>query len=164
MRSKTVFGRKIDAVCLHDDWGHQRGIFFSPDRLYEMIVPYMKKVNDYVHSKGMRTECHSCGKVDPLLPVYIDAGFEMLECQPLLDYDKVVLQYGDRILMHFPPANAPADLNAPEEEHIKAARAYVDKCISFGYPVMMDNYYAPRLSPVFTDEVYRYSRIRCSQE
>ena len=159
-----VFGRKIDAVCLHDDWGHQRGIFFSPDRLYEMIVPYMKKVNDYVHSKGMRTECHSCGKVDPLLPVYIDAGFEMLECQPLLNYDKVVPQYGDRILMHFPPANAPADLNAPEEEHIKAARAYVDKCISFGYPVMMDNYYAPRLSPVFTDEVYRYSRIRWSQE
>lgn len=28
---------------------------------------------------------------------------------------------------------------------------------------MMDNYYAPQLSPVFTDEVYRYSRIRYSQ-
>ena len=87
----------------------------------------------------------------------------MLECQPLLDYDKVVQQYGDRILIHVPPANAPEDINAPKEEHIKTAQAYVDKCISFGYPVMMDNYYAPQLNPVFTDEVYRYSRIRYTQ-
>lgn len=41
-----VFGDRIDAVCLHDDWGHQRGIFFSPDTIREMIVPYMKKVTD----------------------------------------------------------------------------------------------------------------------
>ena len=155
-----VFGDKIDAVCLHDDWGHQRGIFFSPDTVYEMIVPAMKKVTDYVHAKGLHTEVHSCGKVDRLIPCSLDAGFEMLECQPLLDFDTVVPEYGDRLKMHYPPANAPKDINAPAEEHIRAAREYVDKCINFGNPVIMDNYYAPLLSPIYTDEVYRYSRQR----
>ena len=153
-----VFGDRINAVCLHDDWGHQRGIFFSPDTVYEMIVPAMKKTTDYIHSKGLHAECHSCGKVDMLIPCYIDAGFEILECQPLLDFDTIVPRYGDRLKLHYPPSNAPKDINAPVEEHIQKARAYVDKCMSWGYPVIMDNYYAPLLSPVYTDEVYRYSR------
>lgn len=155
-----VFGNKIDAVCLHDDWGHQRGTFFSPDTPYEMVVPYMKKVTDYIHSKGLFAECHSCGKVDPLMQVYIDAGFEMLECQSILNFDKVVPEFGDRLKIHYPPANAPKDINAPVEEHIRTAREFVDKCISFGNPVIMDNYYAPLLNPIYTDEVYRYSRQR----
>jgi hypothetical protein len=156
-----VFGSgNIDAVCLHDDWGHQRGVFFHPDTLYELIVPYMKKVTDYCRSKGLRTECHSCGKVDPLMQVYIDAGFEILECQPIVNYDEIVPVYGDRLKLHYPPKNAPADLNAPAEEHIKKAREFVDKCISWGNPIIMDNYYAPQLNTIFTDEVYRYSRKR----
>ncbi len=152
-----VFGDKIDAVCLHDDWGHQRGIFFSPDTLREMVVPYMKKVTDYIHKKGLIAECHSCGKVDALIPVYIEAGFELLECQMLLDFDTVVPKYGDKILVHMSP-DVP-NYSAPEEEHIKAARAYVDKMISYGKPFIMDNYYSQDVfNKVFSDEVYRYSR------
>ena len=82
----------------------------------------------------------------------------MLECQPILDFEKLVPQYGDKILFHYPPAIAPQDINAPVEEHVKKAREFVDTCISFGYPIMMDNYYAPQLNRAFTDEVYRYSR------
>lgn len=159
-----VFGEKIEAVCLHDDWGHQRNPFFSLDLVREMVVPYMKKVTDYAHSKGLRTECHSCGKVDALIPAYIEAGFEMLECQPILDFETVVPKYGDRLLFHYPPANAPQDINAPAEEHIKAAREFVQKTIDWGYPVMMDNYYAPLLNPLYTDEVYRYSRQRYAEK
>jgi hypothetical protein len=153
-----VFGEdKIDAVCLHDDWGHQRGIFFSPDTLREMVVPYMKKVTDFIHSKGMIAECHSCGKVDALMPVYIEAGFQMLENQNILDFDTVVPEYGDRLIVHVSP-DVPAP-DAPEEEHIKAARAFVDKMIAYGKPFLMDNYYSPYLfTKTFSDEVYRYSR------
>ncbi|MCD8241736.1 MAG: methyltransferase [Lachnospiraceae bacterium] len=147
----------VDAVCLHDDWGHQRGIFFSADTLREMVVPYMRRVTDYIHEKGMIAECHSCGKVDSLLPLYVEAGFEMLECQSLLDFDKDVPAYGDKLLMHVSPDVPPLD--APEGEHIQAARQFVDKMISYGNPFLMDNYYSPYLlSRVFCDEVYRYSR------
>lgn len=157
------FPGKIDAVCLHDDWGHQNGIFFSPDTVREMILPYMKKVTDYVHEKGMKTECHSCGKVDRLLPCYIEAGFDMLECQPLLDFDTIVRTYGDKIKVHMPPTKVPSQ-DASKEEQIKSAHEYVDKIISLGNPIIMENYYSPVFPPVFTDEIYRYSRIRFSEE
>lgn len=159
-----VFGAEnIDAVCLHDDWGHQRGIFFSPDTLREMVVPYMKKVTDFIHSKGMVAECHSCGKVDALIPLYIEAGFEMLECQMLIDFDTAIPQYGDRLIFHVSP-EVPAE-GAADEEQIQAARAYVDKMIGYGHPFLMDNYYSdpPALSKTFTDEVYRYSRQRLAE-
>ena len=160
---QSVFGKEqIAAVCLHDDWGHQRGIFFSADTIREMVVPYMKKVVDFIHAEGMIAECHSCGKVDPLLPVYIEAGFEMLECQYILDFDKDVPEYGDKLLMHVSP-EVPAP-DAPEEKHIKAAHEFVDKMIAYGKPFLMDNYYSKNpLSKTFIDEVYRYSRIRFSE-
>ena len=153
-----VFPGKIGAVCLHDDWGHQRGIFFSPDTVREMIVPYMKQVTDYCHSKGLYTECHSCGKIDTLLPCYIEAGFDMLECQPLIDFAKAVPLYGDRLKMHVTP-DVPKP-GATEEEYRAAARAFIDLVCSYGKPVIMEGYYANPMPPAFLEEIYRYSRIK----
>ena len=160
---QAVFGKEqIAAVCLHDDWGHQRGLFFSADTIRSMIVPYMKKVTDFIHSEGMIAECHSCGKVDALMPVYIEAGFEMLECQAILDFDIVVPEFGDKLLIHVSPEVPEPD--APEEEHITAAHKFVDRMLSYGKPFLMDNYYSANpLSKTFIDEVYRYSRIRLSE-
>lgn len=160
---QTVFGKEqISAVCLHDDWGHQRGIFFSPDTIREIILPAMKRAVDFIHSEGMIAECHSCGKVDRLIPIYIEAGFEMLECQGILDFDADVPQYGGQILLHLAP-QVPAP-DAPEEEQIASAHEFVDKIINYGHPVLMDNYYSNYpLTKTFVDEVYRYSRIRYAE-
>ena len=153
-----VFPGRIGAVCLHDDWGHQRGIFFSPATVREMIVPYMKKVTDYCHSKGLYTECHSCGKVDPLIPCYIEAGFDMLECQPLLDFGEVVPKYGDKLKMHVSPEVPEA--GATEAEYREAARKFIDQVCSYGKPVIMEGYYSNPMRHEFLEEIYRYSRIK----
>lgn len=151
-----VFPDRIGAVCLHDDWGHQRGLFFSPDTVREMLVPHMKKVNDYVHSKGLYTECHSCGKIDPLIPCFIEAGFDMLECQPLIDFDTAVPQYGDKITLHYSP-DIP-ESGSSKEAYQEAAKKMVDKVVTFKYPVIMEVYYSNPATPAFFEEVYRYSR------
>ncbi|MDO5410336.1 MAG: uroporphyrinogen decarboxylase family protein [Lachnospiraceae bacterium] len=152
----------VDAVCVHDDWGHQRGVFFSSELIREKILPHMQRITDYIHKKGMIAECHSCGKVDPLIPIYIEAGFDMLECQNILEFDQCVPEFGDKLLMHVSPDVPP--LEAPEEEHIAAARAFVDKMLQYGNPFLMDNYYSPYpLSKTFCDEVYRYSRIKLAE-
>lgn len=86
----------------------------------------------------------------------------MLECQAILDFDKDVPEYGDRLLMHVSPVVPAPD--APEEEYIQAAHDFVDKMIAYGKPFLMDNYYSENpLSKTFIDEVYRYSRIRFSE-
>lgn len=157
-----VFPGKIGAVCLHDDWGHQRGIFFSQDTIREMIIPYMKKVTDYCHAKGIYTECHSCGKVDPLMSCYIEAGFDMLECQPLINFAEVVPQYGDKLKLHVSP-EVPAP-GASEEEYRQAARDFVDLVCSYKNPVIMEGYYSNLMTAAWFDEIYRYSRVKYEEQ
>jgi hypothetical protein len=42
---------RLDGVVFHDDWGSQRAPFFSLDVCMEMIVPYLKRLADFCHSK-----------------------------------------------------------------------------------------------------------------
>lgn len=154
-----VFGDKVHCVCLHDDWGHQRGQLISEATAREMILPYMKKVIDHLHTNGLKAEIHSCGKVEPLIPVFIDAGFELLECQDVLDFEEVVPKYGDKIKVHMPPTNVP-DEDASDDDFRQCAREYVDRVIKLGNPVVLDTYYPGYLAPTFFEELYRYSRIK----
>lgn len=161
-RFVEVFGDKVHCVCLHDDWGQQRGQLISVDTAREMILPYMKKVIDHLHAIGLKAEVHSCGKVEPFVPVFIEAGFELLECQKILDFDEVVPKYGDKIKVHMPPENVPAE-DAPDEAFRQCAREYVDRVVALGNPVILDTYYPGYLAPAFYEELYRYSRIRFSE-
>ncbi|MGE4273444.1 MAG: uroporphyrinogen decarboxylase family protein [Desulfitobacterium sp.] len=74
-----VYGGLIDVTCEADDFGTQRGTFVSPKILKEMILPYHKKLNDYIKTKGdIKITLHSCGSVEAALPDIIEAGFEIL--------------------------------------------------------------------------------------
>ena len=155
----SLFPRKISAFNIHDDWGHQRGQLFSLDTAMEIIVPAMKKVTDHLHAQGLAAEIHSCGKVDGLMPAYIAAGFDLLQCQPILDYDVVVPQYGDRIIFHVALDGVPAE-DSPDDAYRACARRFIDRALWLGQPVIMKTYYTPRLAPAFWEEFYQYARIR----
>ena len=55
----------LGADCIHisDDWGAQNNLMFSPTLWWDMIYPNMKKVIDYVHSRGVFASLHSDGCV-----------------------------------------------------------------------------------------------------
>lgn len=86
----------IDNVLIHDDWGHQNGGFFSLDTAREMLVPYLKKITDAVHERGMTFELHSCGKNEALVPAYIEAGVDLWCPQTLNDVKMLGEQYQDQ--------------------------------------------------------------------
>lgn len=153
-----TYGDVLDAICLHDDWGHQSGPFFSLDTVREMVVPYMRRVTDRIHSYGLDAEVHSCGKVDELIPGYIEAGFDAHECQPVLDFDEVVPLYGDRIKFHVPPREVTDETQGEAFE--QAARDYVERILAYGNPVIMETFYSPALSLGFYRELYRSSRMQ----
>ena len=72
-------GDVVDVVRLADDMGTGQGSMFSKDLYMEMIQPYHKRVNEYIHShSNMMTFLHSCGSVYELLPGIIDAGYDIL--------------------------------------------------------------------------------------
>lgn len=51
----------IDMIHLSDDWGSQNNLLFSPSLWWEIIYPHMKRVVDYVHSRGCLCSLHSDG-------------------------------------------------------------------------------------------------------
>lgn len=63
---------KPDIICYHDDWGTQRGLFFSPDTWRSLVKGPTKRIVDHVHSKGIKFELHSDGLIRDLIPEIVD--------------------------------------------------------------------------------------------
>lgn len=87
----------IDILINSDDWGTQISTFMSPETYKALILPPMKRVAEVVKSYGLYYDCHSCGKVEPLVPCMIDIGFDYWEAQPMNDLKAFKKKYGDKL-------------------------------------------------------------------
>lgn len=81
---------KPDLITFHDDWGTQKGPFFSPDLWREMIKPRMKKIIDKTHEHGILFLLHSCGKYDEIIPEIAEIGVDTLQCMDINDIGKAL--------------------------------------------------------------------------
>lgn len=152
---------QIDVVNFHDDWGAQKDTFFSPVTAEEMIVPYMKRVVDFIHSKDRFVDLHSCGNNIKQVPNYIKAGFDSWTPQAMNDSRKIYEMYGDQIIIGVLPDVFDGD-TVSEEEQREFAKAYASEYCSSEKPStlsMYANYGNNMLTPAFREEVYRQSRI-----
>lgn len=151
----------IDGVMFHDDWGSQRAPFFSPDVCREMLVPYIKRLADFCHSKGLWFEQHSCGKNEMLVSCMVEAGVDIWFPQDMNDVDKMRAEYGDKIMLGaYPPATTP---DMADEEIDRLAKEFAEKYApDMGTrPIVMVNFMSdPRFGPL----VYKYSRMIMSQK
>lgn len=159
----------IDSVLLHDDWGHQNGPFFSLDTAMEMLVPYLKRIIDYVHSQKMLFELHSCGKNESLVPAYIAMGVDIWCPQPINDYEMLVEKYKDAPIVFSlevaawsgairVPNQLEVSDNPTAEEAYEKAQQWFDK---FGKYHVACKYYS---NPGFGKALYEISRKAYAQE
>lgn len=147
---------KLDGIVFHDDWGSQRAPFFSLDVCLEMVAPYIKRIADYCHSKGMWFQQHCCGKNEMLVPAMIYAGVDMWYPQSMNDVNMLRDKYGDKIMFSIaPPAVGP---DASDAEVEAAADAFVQKyAADFAEkPFVVSSFFG---DPRFTKAIYKYSRI-----
>lgn len=96
-------GYKFDGIFWYDDMGYKNTTFFSPQLYRELLKPYHKKVVDWAHERGMVTELHSCGYIEPLLPDLVDIGVEMLnplEIKAGMNPARLKSLYGDKLSFH----------------------------------------------------------------
>ena len=156
---------EIDNFVLHDDWAAQKDTFFSPALCEKMIVPYMKRLTDFVHSKGRYIELHSCGNNIKQVRNMIAAGFDSWCPQGINDVEKIYELYGDKIIIGTLPERYDVD-SSSEEEQRAIARAYADKYCRPDKPSFLSMHACfPKnlLTPVFREEMYRQSRINYSK-
>jgi len=99
----SIAGNEIDAIFIcGTDFGTQDSLFCSPETFDEMYKPYYKLVNKWIHEHTTwKTFKHSCGSILPLMPNFIDAGFDIINPVQInaRDMDSKVLKerFGDQI-------------------------------------------------------------------
>ena len=152
----------IDGFTIHDDWGSQKETFFSPAVAEEMIVPHMKKVTDFLHSKGKFCDFHSCGQILKQVPNMIAAGWDSWAGQAMNDTHKIYELYGDKILIGVIPEGFDPDTKS-EDEQRAAARAYADKFCDPKKPSYLNAYGARFITLAYREEMYSRSRINYSK-
>lgn len=77
-----------DVLNFHDDYGTQRGLFFSPDLWRELFKPRLRQVVEHCHDLGMIFELHSCGLIDEIVPDIAECGVDCLQCMDIVDVAK----------------------------------------------------------------------------
>jgi len=152
---------ELDGFSIHDDWGSQKETFFSPALVEEMIVPYMRRVTDYLHSRGKSCELHSCGQNYKQIPNIIKAGWDSWFPQVLVDTQKAFEEYGDQLIIGVDPQIDPT--GKTDDEMRALAREFVDKYMQPGKMAFF-HYTLDCCTPAFTEELYSYSRKKCSGE
>lgn len=97
---KLIDNYKVDIILFHDDWGSAQNGFFPVPIFEEFIFPYMKRIVQYVKSRGVYFDMHSDGKVDLYIPYMVEMGCDMWNpAQCFNDLGNIKKLYGDKLVL-----------------------------------------------------------------
>ncbi|NLO35459.1 MAG: hypothetical protein GX112_03790 [Clostridiaceae bacterium] len=93
----------VGAVCLSGDLGSQQSPFCHPEHFEPVVLPYLKQVCDFIHQNSdAKVFLHSCGAIEPLLPLLIEAGIDIINPVQIsaagMDAAGLKRKYGDQIV------------------------------------------------------------------
>ena len=91
---KRRFGDRIHGLFMADDWGTQSGPFVSRKVFDEFFAPRYRTIFDAVHSCGWHAILHSCGRINALVPAFLDLGVDVLNMQQSRNYGLV--EFGEQ--------------------------------------------------------------------
>jgi len=96
-------GYEYHAVRWYDDMGYKNNQFFSTKMYGEVLQPYHRRAIEWAHSKNYYACLHSCGNVNPFIPLLVDMGLDMinpLEVKAGMDPVALKQEFGDRLVFH----------------------------------------------------------------
>jgi hypothetical protein len=127
-----LFGDRVQAVVTTGtDFGTQNSLFISIDSYQSLFKPYHRKLNELIHCKSnWKTFIHSCGAVAPLIPDFIDAGFDILnpvQCSAAgMDAADLKRNYGRDITFWGGCVNTQHTMYGTPEEVYREVRGRID--------------------------------------
>ena len=75
------FGDRVHGIFLTDDWGTQQGTLISPKTFNDFYFDRYKQLFDSIHGHGWDIILHSCGNVTNFVPLFIEAGVDVMNLQ-----------------------------------------------------------------------------------
>ena len=89
----------VDMIHISDDWGAQKDLMFNPKLWQEIIYPNMKRVVDYVHSRGVFASLHSDGCIMKVADGIADIGLDVVhpwQESAGMSYEVYLEKYADK--------------------------------------------------------------------
>ena len=96
-------GYTFDSTYCYDDMGYKQNQFFSLKMFRELLKPVHKRAIEWAHSKGLKTELHSCGDIRPFVPEFVEIGLDALnplEVKAGMDTLALKKQYAKNLVLH----------------------------------------------------------------
>lgn len=147
-----------DVIHMHDDWGTNRSMFFSPELWRDFIKPLEQQYVNRIHEAGCLYVHHSCGYIAQIIPDLVEIGVDAIE--PMMvenPLEEILEQYGDKITIMGGINNRVIDAPDATEESIRAEvrramDAYSDKgrYLPYYIPAREKNWL------IYMDEASRY--------
>jgi len=88
------FPGRVHGIFMTDDWGTQSGTFVSPEIFTHFFLDRYRILAEAIHGHGWHFVLHSCGRVNDLVPFFIDAGVDVLNMQQPRAYG--IAEIGER--------------------------------------------------------------------
>ncbi|MEW6235891.1 MAG: uroporphyrinogen decarboxylase family protein [Candidatus Omnitrophota bacterium] len=88
------FGNAIHGIFLTDDWGTQQGLIAGLNVFERFFASRYRRLFDAIHANGWHVFLHSCGKINALVPRFIELGVDVLNMQQPNAYGLV--EFGEK--------------------------------------------------------------------
>jgi uroporphyrinogen decarboxylase len=75
------YGDRVHGLFLTDDWGTQAGTFISPQMFAAFFLDRYRTLVKAIHGHGWHVMLHSCGRINDLVPHFIESGMDVLNMQ-----------------------------------------------------------------------------------
>ena len=75
---KRRFKGRMDGFLVSDDWGTETTTLVAPPIWREFFKERYRKLCDAIHGAGMHAILHTDGRINELIPDFIDVGFDAL--------------------------------------------------------------------------------------
>ena len=123
----------IDIFMMGDDFGTQTGPLLSVEMWKRFYEPGFRKYIELAHRYGIKVMHHTCGSVRPLIPLFIDAGLDILQSlQPRaanMNLRELKNEFGRHLsfqggldIQQTLPRGTPADVKHEVQDRLDAAK------------------------------------------
>ena len=148
--TEQVLERGVRLIEVCDDLGTPEGMLISPEMFAEFFLPWYRKLFSLCHSHDSFVHMHSHGNIEPIIPMLIDAGVDILNPfdpgeNPNLE--ELVERFSRQVVFcGFVPSNYYLIERDEEIEALFARAAALGKRCRRGY-IMMEHGFPEELSP-----------------
>jgi len=106
----------VEMIMYGDDWGTEKGLFFSPEWWRRFIYPWQKRLYEAAKRRGVLVYQHSDGRVEQIIPDLLEIGVDILNIQrECNDWGRIYSEYGDRVTLWGGVSARTLDVGSPSD-------------------------------------------------